>query len=81
MSEQPITLAALAKFHREVIFPDIQRIVGDAVSGSEGRLRNEMQGFHDEMLNGGVLPLDLLEARTETWVKAQKGGAQVSAGD
>jgi hypothetical protein len=33
-----------------VIVPDIQRIVGDAVSGSEGRLRNEMQGFHDSIL-------------------------------
>jgi len=50
MSEQPITLAVLAKFHREVIVPDIQRIVGDVVSGSEGRLRNEMQGFHDSIL-------------------------------
>ncbi len=28
--------------------------------------------FHDEMLSGGVLPLDLLEARTESWIKAQK---------
>jgi chromosome segregation ATPase len=50
MPEQPITLAVLAKFHREVIVPDIQRIVGDVVSGSEGRLRNEMQGFHDSIL-------------------------------
>ena len=42
----------------------------------------DIRTFHDEMLNGGVLPLDLLEARTETWVKAQKGGAaQVTAGD
>jgi uncharacterized protein (DUF885 family) len=31
--------------------------------------------FHDEMLNGGVLPLDLLEARTDNWIKAQKGAA------
>src|SRR5438445_471756 len=54
MSDQPLTVGALAgalaKFHREVIAPDIQRIVGDAVSGSEGRLRNEMQGFHDSIL-------------------------------
>jgi uncharacterized protein (DUF885 family) len=27
--------------------------------------------FHDEMLNGGVLPLDLLEARTDDWIRAQ----------
>jgi chromosome segregation ATPase len=54
MSAQPLTVGALAgalaKFHRDVIAPDIQRIVGDAVSGSEGRLRNEMQGFHDSIL-------------------------------
>ncbi len=49
MSE-PITLAVLGKFHRDVIVPDIQRIVGDAVSASEGRLRNEMQAFHDSIL-------------------------------
>jgi uncharacterized protein (DUF885 family) len=42
----------------------------------------DIRTFHDEMLNGGVLPLDLLEARTETWVKAQKAGAaQVTAGN
>jgi uncharacterized protein (DUF885 family) len=28
--------------------------------------------FHDEMLNGGVLPLDLLDARTNSWIQAQK---------
>jgi len=28
--------------------------------------------FHDEMLNGGTLPLDLLEARTEKWIAQQK---------
>jgi uncharacterized protein (DUF885 family) len=42
----------------------------------------DIRTFHDEMLNGGVLPLDLLEARTETWVKAQKAGAaQATAGN
>jgi uncharacterized protein (DUF885 family) len=34
----------------------------------------DIRAFHDEMLNGGVLPLDLLEARTERWIQAQKGG-------
>jgi hypothetical protein len=24
------------------------------------------------MLNGGVLPLDLLDSRTENWIQAQK---------
>jgi uncharacterized protein (DUF885 family) len=41
----------------------------------------DLRTFHDEMLNGGVLPLDLLQARTETWVKAQKAGGQASAGN
>ena len=28
--------------------------------------------FHDEMLNGGTLPLDMLEARTDKWIEEQK---------
>jgi uncharacterized protein (DUF885 family) len=32
----------------------------------------DIRTFHDEMLNGGVLPLDLLDARTDRWIKAQK---------
>jgi uncharacterized protein (DUF885 family) len=42
------------------------------------RARNELgpkfdiRTFHDEMLNGGVLPLDLLDARTNRWIQAQK---------
>src|SRR6201996_5620803 len=32
----------------------------------------DIRTFHDEMLNGGVLPLDLLEQRTDTWIKDQK---------
>ena len=31
-----------------------------------------------EMLSGGVLPLDLLDARTDSWIKAQKAGAPPS---
>jgi uncharacterized protein (DUF885 family) len=33
----------------------------------------DIRTFHDEMLNGGVLPLDLLDARTNSWIKAQTG--------
>jgi uncharacterized protein (DUF885 family) len=40
----------------------------------------DIRTFHDEMLNGGVLPLDLLEERTESWIKVQKAGAQVASG-
>jgi uncharacterized protein (DUF885 family) len=32
----------------------------------------DVRRFHDEMLNGGVLPLDLLDERTNAWIKAEK---------
>ncbi len=32
----------------------------------------DIRAFHDEMLNGGTLPLDLLEARTDEWIAQQK---------
>jgi uncharacterized protein (DUF885 family) len=35
----------------------------------------DLRAFHDEMLNGGVLPLDLLDARTDSWIKTQKAAA------
>jgi uncharacterized protein (DUF885 family) len=38
--------------------------------------RFDIRTFHDEMLNGGVVPLDMLEARTESWIKAQKVAGQ-----
>ncbi len=40
----------------------------------------DIRTFHDEMLNGGVLPLDLLEARTDSWIKAQKAAQKGAAG-
>src|SRR5215469_14710920 len=33
----------------------------------------DLRKFHDEMLNGGALPLDLLDARTNKWIAEQKG--------
>ena len=39
----------------------------------------DIRTFHDEMLNGGVLPLDLLEARTDSWIQAQKAGSKAAA--
>jgi uncharacterized protein (DUF885 family) len=35
--------------------------------------------FHDEMLSGGVLPLDLLDSRTTSWIREQKMGAKSTA--
>ncbi len=31
------------------------------------------------MLNGGVLPLDLLDARTNHWIKEQQAGVKTAA--
>jgi len=33
----------------------------------------DIRKFHDEMLDGGSLPLDMLEARTDKWIGEQKG--------
>lgn len=33
----------------------------------------DVRTFHDEILDGGTLPLDLLEARTDKWIEQQKG--------
>jgi uncharacterized protein (DUF885 family) len=38
----------------------------------------DIKTFHDEMLSGGVLPLDLLQARTESWIKAQESKPQIA---
>jgi uncharacterized protein (DUF885 family) len=34
----------------------------------------DIRAFHDEILNGGALPLDVLEARVDGWIAAQKAG-------
>jgi len=34
--------------------------------------RFDLRAFHDEMLDGGALPLDLLDARTNAWIARQK---------
>lgn len=39
----------------------------------------DVRAFHDEILNGGALPLDVLEQRVNAWIVAQKS-AQSSAG-
>jgi uncharacterized protein (DUF885 family) len=32
----------------------------------------DIRGFHDEVLSGGAVPLDVLELRINTWIAAQK---------
>jgi uncharacterized protein (DUF885 family) len=34
--------------------------------------RFDIRSFHDEMLSGAVLPLDLLDFRTNSWIRAQQ---------
>ena len=31
----------------------------------------DLKAFHDEILNGGAMPLDLLQKRVEAWIKQQ----------
>jgi len=51
-------LSLLTRFHREVVLPDIERIVTDTVEGSERRIRDEMLTLFD----GVFQRLDRLEA-------------------
>ncbi len=38
----------------------------------------DIKAFHDEILDGGALPLDLLESRVDGWLKAQAPKAAAS---
>jgi uncharacterized protein (DUF885 family) len=37
----------------------------------------DLKAFHDEILSGGALPLDVLDARVDRWIEAQASGASV----
>jgi uncharacterized protein (DUF885 family) len=39
----------------------------------------DIRSFHDEMLSGGVLPLDLLDSRTNSWIQTQITGPKSTA--
>jgi polyhydroxyalkanoate synthesis regulator phasin len=39
----------LAKFHRDVLLPDVKRVVAEAVEASERRLRDEMHTLFDSL--------------------------------
>lgn len=49
----------LAKFHRDVLLPDVKRVVAEAVEASEKRLRDEMHTLFD------ALSRQIEELRTE----------------
>jgi len=38
--------------------------------------RYDIRAFHDEILDGGALPLDVLDTRVTTWIADQKSGKQ-----
>ena len=39
---------------------------------AKAQLGDRFKAFHDELLNGGAMPLDLLQERVEAWIKQQK---------
>src|SRR5207245_7173744 len=41
----------------------------------------DLKAFHDEILNGGSMPLDLLQERVEAWIKDQKLNGATGASD
>ena len=49
---------------------DIQRLRQRAQA--ELGNRYDVRAFHDEVLNGGALPLDVLDERVAAWIEAQK---------
>jgi uncharacterized protein (DUF885 family) len=49
---------------------DIQRLRQQAQN--ELGSRYDVRAFHDEILDGGALPLDVLDARVTAWIAAQK---------
>jgi len=39
----------------------------------------DLRSFHDEVLSGGALPLDMLDERTESWIRAQSSSQVAGA--
>lgn len=56
---------------------DIQRLRSKAQT--ELGNRYDVRALHDEILNGGALPLDVLNERVTTWITTQKSGTGKSA--
>jgi predicted nuclease with TOPRIM domain len=58
----------LTQFHRDIVLPDIERIVGNAVEGAERRLRDEMHTLFDALAQR----LDRLETEYHMLVAGMK---------
>lgn len=41
----------------------------------------DIRSFHDEILNGGALPLDFLESRLNSWIRRQSSAANAAGGN
>ena len=43
-------------------------------AASELGAKFDIRGFHDAVLGGGAMPLDLLEKRVDGWITSLKAG-------
>jgi hypothetical protein len=50
MSDEPMSRAVLAQFHREVALPDLQRAVADEVAGADRHLTTQIERLWDALL-------------------------------
>ena len=69
MAEQPLTFETLVRFHREVMLPDVERIIDVRIGVSIGALRHEMlsnfDAVNDEFFKAQDLVDELRPVRNE----------------
>jgi hypothetical protein len=75
MSDQPVTMAVLTRFHRDVLLPDVERVVERVVGALEQRMDARFDAVYGHF--------DAVYSRFEVferdgWLCAR---AQVAAGD
>ncbi len=68
MPEDPITLNALMQYHREVLLPDVKRLLSDSAESLEQRLRDEMHAGFDAL----VRRIDRLETEYQMLIAGLK---------
>jgi hypothetical protein len=47
MSDQPLTLAVLARFHQEILMPEVRQVVREEVGKEAHALRDELHAGFD----------------------------------